>query len=522
MTRKVVILKYATFSLAAIVALLLLLWGCSMPLQEHRDTASAEGGERVGTYIDKSQLASKALSTDGLEVGVLEPDDLAQLLVGTGVTISNVTYIGTENSAGVFSGGASIIGFEEGIILCSGDIANVVGPNLYDSVTLDNYLPGDPDLNSLIPGYVTYDATILEFDFVPDSSVVEFTYVFGSDEYNEYVNTQFNDVFGFFINGVNVATIPISIPVSINNINGGGPIYGTVPSNPAYYINNDLDDGGGFIDTEMDGMTVVLTVTANVNPDETNHIKLAIADAGDSILDSFVLIQAGSFVAPSLNLFPIEAVNDTGTGHILTASATLGGEPVPGILVEFMITAGPHAGYGGTSWTDVSGIATWGYTGTSVGIDTIEATATIGNMLETSNKAYKEWVGPPVPQAELWAVEYCWGDPAPGFSFNGCLFTGWTEVRIENRGEGDAYNVTATVMSWPDNTEVPEPEVTVGDIPSGESAWSQDTFTTVVDLCNPVDPGEKVYWLIEYDDEAGNHHEIEMVPEFPPGEGPSY
>jgi len=148
----------------------------------------------------------------------------------------------------------------------------------------------------LIPGYTTHDATILEFDFIPYSDVISFQYVFTSDEYNEWVNTPFNDVFGFFLNGVNVALLPsTSIAVSINNVNGGNP-FGTAASNPQYYTNNDLSDGGGSVNTEMDGLTVVFSVDAQVNQGEANHIKLAIADAGDSILDSNIFLKAESFV----------------------------------------------------------------------------------------------------------------------------------------------------------------------------------------------------------------------------------
>ena len=123
--------------------------------------------------------------------------------------------------------------------------------------------------------------------------------------------------------------------------------------------------------------------------------------------------------------------------------------------------------------------------------------------------------------ADLLAVEYRWGEPAPGYSFaNPPIFEGWMDVRIENRGAGDAFNVTGEIMSWPINTTVPDTDVTVGDIPAGGSAWSVDTFTTHVDMAYPVDPCEEIFWRIEYDDAAGVHHVVENVPEFPPGEGP--
>ncbi|MGI6776859.1 MAG: choice-of-anchor L domain-containing protein [Acetivibrionales bacterium] len=150
-------------------------------------------------------------------------------------------------------------------------------------------------MSALIEDDITNDAAVLEFDFVPEGDVVSFMYVFASDEYNEYVY-KYNDVFGFFLNGENVALIPgTNTPVSINNVNGGNPYGGENASYPQYYINNDLDDNGGSVNTEMDGLTKVLTVEARVNPNEINHIKLAIADALDSAYDSVVFIKAGSF-----------------------------------------------------------------------------------------------------------------------------------------------------------------------------------------------------------------------------------
>ena len=243
---------------------------------------------------------ASGLSTSDLDSG-LTPEDLVNLLVGGGgsITVTGVTYTGADWAAGTFIGDTDIIGFEEGIILSSGDIANVVGPNNLSNATLNNGLPGDSDLDKLIPGYTTWDATVLEFYFIPKTDQITFEYVFGSEEYNEYVGSPFNDVFGFFLNGVdvldNVALLPgTTIPVAINNVNCG--------TNAAYYINNDIheDDPPSCTinsrETQLDGLTVVLQVIAEVNPGVENHIKLAIADAGDNILDSDVFIKAGSFV----------------------------------------------------------------------------------------------------------------------------------------------------------------------------------------------------------------------------------
>lgn len=224
--------------------------------------------------------------------GELTPEDIAVSLVGSGVTISNISYTGANVASGIFSGGDGIIAFNSGIVLTSGSAKNVIGPNVSDSISLDNGLSGDTDLNALA-GYQTYDASVLQFDFVTAANTVFFRFVFASDEYNEFVNSQFNDVFAFFINGQNCATVEDD-PVSVNTINYGNP-YGFLPySHPELYINNDLSDGGGSINTEMDGLTDVLTCSASVTPNQTNTMKLAIADASDHVYDSAVFIEGAS------------------------------------------------------------------------------------------------------------------------------------------------------------------------------------------------------------------------------------
>lgn len=242
-----------------------------------------------------------ALSVQELNPPTLTPEHLAQALVGPGVTVQNVSYTGINRAAGLFSGGGTIIGFEEGIVLSSGCITNIIGPNTSPSATCVNDTPGDPDLNA-ISGGTTFDAAVLEFDFIPEGGTVFFRYVFGSEEYNEFVGSQFNDAFGFFINGVNYAVVgDPPVPITINTINRGQP--GVPPTNPALFRPNDPFDAtfddflcppGGCFDTEMDGVTVVLTLEAPVNPGVVNRMKLAIADVADDGFDSHVLIQAGT------------------------------------------------------------------------------------------------------------------------------------------------------------------------------------------------------------------------------------
>jgi len=273
--------------------------------------------------------ADSGFQLDDLTNSKLTAQALVNAIVGQGVVTSNVTYTGAPLSAGTFSSSSSIVGFNNGIVLSSGSVRNLAGPNCIPNMTVDHSLPGDSDLDTLAgQGNKTADASVLEFDFVPNGSVLTFQYVFSSEEYNEFVSSPFNDTFGFFVNGQNVALIPgTATPVAINNVNAGQSNRGVAPPgapNSKFFINNDFDSPNAPVDTEMDGLTVVMTAQAQVNPGKTNHIKLAIADASDGILDSNVFIQGGSFTSQQVTIAPLtiafgnQAVGTTSAAQTVT------------------------------------------------------------------------------------------------------------------------------------------------------------------------------------------------------------
>ena len=245
--------------------------------------------------VSLSVTAHAALSVRDLNSG-LTAEGMVNTLLGGGVTVSNVRYTGAAIASGLFCSGNGILGFNTGILLTSGCANNVIGPNNSSAATCDNGLGGDPDLTAIIAGTTsneTFDASVLEFDFVPDSDTVQFAYVFGSEEYNEFVDSPFNDVFAFFVNGVNFALIPgTTTPVSINNVNNG--FSAGISAGPCRNCSFYIDNVDAHLNTQLDGLTVVLTFTAPVLAHQVNHMKLAIADAGDRALDSAVFIQAGS------------------------------------------------------------------------------------------------------------------------------------------------------------------------------------------------------------------------------------
>lgn len=228
-------------------------------------------------------------------IGGVAVTDLVYKIVGTNVPVQNVKYRGAPQAAGTFSGGQSIFGISDGVILSTGSAAGVVGPNgdnYTDNVSVDNGMPGDTDLDGLLAGESaqTHDAAVLEFDFKPSTDHITFQYLLASEEYTEYLN--YHDVIGLFVNNVNQAWIPgTNTPVSVGTINPN--------INSQYYHDNTVIDQtyGAPYYTTMDGFTSVFTAESPVRPGDWNHVKIAIADFGDSGWDSNLFIKADSFVS---------------------------------------------------------------------------------------------------------------------------------------------------------------------------------------------------------------------------------
>ncbi len=246
------------------------------------------------------------------------------VLVGQGVTASNIQYTGVNHAWATFSTGATptSLGFTHGVLLTTGR-ADEVNRNACNSdgtlfgatvnrISTTN-IPGagsDPQLAAIATGSVN-DRCVLEFDFIPINDTLKFRYVFGSEEYPDYVNGTVNDIFGFFISGPNpaggtytnrnIAIIPgTNLPVAINNVNNGNTANNAIPNGPCmncqYYIhNNNGTAANSNPHIAYDGMTTVLTAIVAVVPCQTYHIKLAIGDVGDRIYDSGVFIEANSF-----------------------------------------------------------------------------------------------------------------------------------------------------------------------------------------------------------------------------------
>jgi gliding motility-associated-like protein len=258
-------------------------------------------------------------SSAQIQVEYITPELAVETLLGDGVDAFNVTFSGDPMQLGYLTGGAgTIFPLESGIVLACADTENLeddLGNDLFGTG-----ISGDQDLLDIansVPGLIgqnfsvsaVNDIATLEFDFTTAGDSLKFNYSFGSDEYLEWVNSSYNDVFAFFLSGpgivgpyaapagfpdgaINIAFVPNSdpvLPITISSVND--------QLNAGYYIDNFAN-----IDINQDGFTVSLTAEYQVQCGETYHIKLAIADGSDTALESIVVLEAGSFSSNDISV----------------------------------------------------------------------------------------------------------------------------------------------------------------------------------------------------------------------------
>ncbi len=245
-------------------------------------------------------------------------EEYVNLLVGDGVNVSNISYTGSIQQIGYMAGGeGTIFPLSEGIALSTEVVGNITDPlDDVDNASIDtgDNAFGEPDLLTVansVPGLIGQsfvvgdpeDVCILEFDFVAVGDFLSFNYSFGSDEYLAWVNTQYNDIFAFFLSGpglsgpyasppefpdgaINIAQVPDSdplLPITISSVNNN--------LNSEYYIDNPSPNA----DIDLNGFTTLIEASSPVICGETYHIKLAIADCGDQSLESVVFLESNSF-----------------------------------------------------------------------------------------------------------------------------------------------------------------------------------------------------------------------------------
>jgi flagellar motor protein MotB len=242
-------------------------------------------------------------------------EKLIQSLIGEGVILKNysITKARSLQAFGFFEDKKQQLGMENGLVMSTESIADLSPQKATGTaITNKDFNPINhkknegnyPPIEKFINYQKTFDACVIEFDVVPTADTLSFNYVFGSNEYDQFVGTQFNDIFAFLISGKNIgidknlAVVPnTQIPVSINTINGGRTDKTgkniVKASNSTFFVSNSDHSLG----VNYNGVTRLMQIRQPVIPYETYHIRLCIADVSDRAYDSGVFIEGKSFIA---------------------------------------------------------------------------------------------------------------------------------------------------------------------------------------------------------------------------------
>ncbi|MGE0382821.1 MAG: Ig-like domain-containing protein, partial [Hyphomicrobium sp.] len=246
----------------------------------------------------------------------------------SGITITALTLPNGTNGSyvGTFSQNDSNVGLKDGVVLATGNIATLPNApsNQWDGTGSGDNTTYAP-LQTISTG-TQRDVARIQLAFTPDAGVnkIAVYYVFGSEEYPEYVGSSYNDAFGFFISGTNpsggsysntnFALIPgTSTPVSINNVNAG--------TNSGYFVSN---AGLASPAEVLDGQTVPLSAVVKLATGQSYTVNLAITDIGDANWNSAVFIE---YFGSSLRL-DLDANNSTATGPDYHATYTEQSTPI--------------------------------------------------------------------------------------------------------------------------------------------------------------------------------------------------
>ncbi len=222
--------------------------------------------------------------------------------------ISSITT--NNNGAGIerFTTGPNLdIGLNSGLVLSTGNVNQIYGPNLStNDASSNNNLADDADLQNLV-SFPLFNAVYVSFDIIPTSDKFAFNMVFASEEYPEFVCSQYNDVVGIFVEqlgtGVksNIAFIPGTLlPISINTLNSGttgsfgsDPLCISLDHSDKYIDNSTI----GSTNTSLDGYSRPLSIQVDgLETCAQYNVKIVIADGADKSLDSALFIENGSFV----------------------------------------------------------------------------------------------------------------------------------------------------------------------------------------------------------------------------------
>ncbi|MEL6676189.1 MAG: OmpA family protein [Bacteroidota bacterium] len=273
------------------------------PAPEAVQKVAAEGPKPTPVEPEKelaynSPLPPKAATAMAFPRKEDQLDSLIFRLFGEGVSVipgSIKANLPLESGAfAYFVDTTSSMGISEGILMTNGSIQHALGPNFSKKSSHKLGTPGDPDLQRLVDNRMTYDACVIEFEVVPAGDTLAFNFVFGSEEYDEWVGSKFNDVFAFFIEGPgvegkkNMALLPDRKTfVAINTVNGKKQ----AGANQGFFVGNGQNQNAQI---GYDGYTRVLKIRQAVQADSTYRLKLAITDVSDPSYDSGLFLEGRS------------------------------------------------------------------------------------------------------------------------------------------------------------------------------------------------------------------------------------
>ena len=291
-------------------------------------------------------------------------------------------------------------------LITSGDANLADDPNSSGS-------SGANDGGTPVRGNTDFDVTILKVDFTAPANtncLSVGSFAFYSDEYPEYVGTQYNDAFIAELDTSDWSTSGSTISAPHNF--AFDPQGHVISINSTGATSMSAANAAG---TTYDGATQLLQAATQVSPG-THSLYLSIFDQGDPVYDSATMIDnivigtvpnPGEACQPgaqeqnyNMALTPASDTNPVGTDHTVTAKLTdaATGDPVSGKNVQFTVSGANSAT--GASATNSSGEASFTYTGANAGDDTIVACADTdgdGNYCEAGEptaSATKHWDAP--------------------------------------------------------------------------------------------------------------------------------
>jgi hypothetical protein len=195
------------------------------------------------------------------------------------------------------------------------------------------------------------------------------------------------------------ATLLPGSELIVTQLSSGGTTIGC--PGPVFMDTSDVGPGGSYYGSKCTPDGIQPTVDVTINGQKTIY-----TDAGQVLntggfdgacvgneSTQWTVIGHAPCRGSLLGLAPPSQTHGVGTTAIVTATFTNScGQPLQDVSVQFSVLSGPNAGRTGSGTTDLNGQATFSYTGTATGTDTVHATTT--NLAGTiaSNSVTVTWI----------------------------------------------------------------------------------------------------------------------------------